>query len=55
MQVVKNKFEPDSKNTKTIGFNLEYNSGAVISDINSPTRDSQILYDRAGNSQDWGS
>jgi hypothetical protein len=43
------KFEPANKLSSTdLG-------GTAGSDINSPTRDQQILFDRAGNSQDWGS
>ena len=51
MQGNKSKFEPQNKLVpKNITANLEYTSGTVTSDINSPTRDSHILYDRAGNS-----
>ena len=43
------RFEPAKKLTSTeLG-------GTAGSDINSPTRDQNILFDRAGNSQDWGS
>lgn len=26
----------------------------LLNNVNSPTRDQQVLFDRAGNSQDWG-